>query len=449
MRWYKLLLAGSSLALSLAAMAEEAPADERTAAYREFRSVFDAGDYPAALPLASRVVEITASTHGRDALELANPLTNLATTYYRMRQYEPALDTYRRAVELLETHAEPTDPRLVRPLQGMGAVLHAMQRDADAIVPLKRAVDITRNRDGLHAEAQLPLLKALVESYRAAGRHEDAGREQQFAFNVAETAYGKDDLRILPQLHDLAAWNEFMGRYTAARLLYTRAVQIADNTEPGSLQAVDGLRGIARCFRLAFMFGENEESMAVATEMPNTLAAPLLAQVVSAPSTEGERALRVALQRLVAKGGPAAQRGQVLVDLGDWYRTADKKQRALESWGEAWKALAEAGDTRLLEQPEPVIYRPPGIAVSRHQEDPQANLEQVVELNVSVGADGSLKQAVVANPAPERESAEKAVLNAIKRAVWRPAFRDGVAVETNGHVYREPVYVKRPKEDKA
>ena len=120
MRWLKLLLAASGLALPLLATAADGSSDERTAAYHEFRTAFDGGDYQAALPLATRVVEITASAYGSDAPELANPLANLATTYYRLRQYEPALDTYRRAVELLELRAEPTDLRLVRPLQGMG-----------------------------------------------------------------------------------------------------------------------------------------------------------------------------------------------------------------------------------------------------------------------------------------------------------------------------------------
>src|ERR1044071_1424158 len=31
---------------------------------------------------------------------------------------------------------------------------------------------------------------------------------------------------------------------------------------------------------------------------------------------------------------------------------------------------------------------------------------------------------VVANPAPEREAAEKAVISAVKRGMWRPGFRD-------------------------
>jgi hypothetical protein len=148
------------------------------------------------------------------------------------------------------------------------------------------------------------------------------------------------------------------------------------------------------------------------------------------------------------KQGPALQRGAVLIDLGDWYRTADKKQRAVASWGEAWRALVEAGDTRLLEQPELVIYRPPPIAVSRRLEDSDSNSEQEVELHVAITADGDVKEATVANPAPQREAAERAVLNAVRRATWRPAFANAAPVETPDHVFRERVYVKRPKEAK-
>ena len=51
----------------------------------------------------------------------------------------------------------------------------------------------------------------------------------------------------------------------------------------------------------------------------------------------------------------------------------------------------------------------------------------------------------MANPSPERESVEKAVMSAARVAAWRPAFRAGAPVAVDDHVFNELVYVKLPK----
>lgn len=420
--------------------------DERAAAYREFREAFDKGDYKAALPIADRVVEMTRSQFDEDAPEIASALTNLATTYYRMQAYGDALDNYREAIDMLELQNDPADVRLVRPLHGLGSTLLAMQRQEEAIAPLKRAVDIVRNRSGLLSEEQLAPLKTLIAVYADAGLMAEAGREQDYAFSVAEQAYGKNDPRMLGPINDLALWYEKTGRYTAARLLHTRAVQIADGAEPDSLKAIPGLRGIARCFRLIYAYGEPQDSVDAAV---NTLGDPrtgsLVAQAVDAPSSDGERALRSALTRLGDAPENAALRGAVRVDLGDWYLTADMRSRAIDSWRSAWKDLHAAGNTSLLDRPTAVTYAPPPIAVSQHQRDPDENSEETVRIQLAIDATGVMQNAIVSNPAPARESAEKAVLAALHRSAWRPAFRNGEPVAVNDYAFVERVFVKLPK----
>ncbi len=430
------LLGGSSMA---------ATPDERVAAYQEFRGAFDKGDYKTALPAAVRVLDMTKSQFGAEAPEVANALTNLATTYYRMHQYGEALDNYRSAVTVLELENDATDMRLVRPLHGMGSTLLAMQREDEAVVPLKRAIDIVRNHDGLHAESQLPVLRTLIAGYVGTDRIADAGREQEYAFTVAEQAYGKNDPRLLGPLDDLAHWYEKTDRYTAARLLYTRAVQIADANKPGGVEAVPGLRGMARCFRLGYVFGESAESVNSASQaFPDLANNNLLDSTIAAPSSDGERALRSALQRLGNAPAQAAQRGAVLVDLGDWYLTANKPSRAVDSWRDAWKELTTGGDTSLLDQPTLLYYHAPAIAISRHQKDPNAYTAQRVDIRLAFEANGKVRDATVANPAPERESAEKSVMSAARQATWRPAFRNGAPVAVDEYIFHEMIYVKLP-----
>ena len=68
-----------------------------------------------------------------------------------------------------------------------------------------------------------------------------------------------------------------------------------------------------------------------------------------------------------------------------------------------------------------------------------------MELQLTVDATGRVREARVLNPAPERESAEKNVIAAVRRSAFRPAVKDGLAVTVNDYVFREQVYVKRPK----
>lgn len=442
------LLALLACLAPLQGMPADAPTDERTAAYNAYRADFEAGNFREALPRAVRVVELTTSQFGEDAPELANPLTNLATTLYRLGQHGEALDNYRRALTVLDLTGNATDRRLIAPLHGLGATLSALQRHEEAIVPLKRAVDILRNSDGLHATSQLPVLRALIEAYEKTGRRDDASREHQYAFNVAEQAFGSDDPRMIAQLGALASWHEKTGRYTAARLLHMRAVQLADREQPGNLKAVDALRGIARTFRLAFVNGETQDAMLAAqNDLPPSLAQAQMGYAMAVPSGEGERALRTALQRLETAGADkAAERGEVLIELGDWYRIAGAGSRAMTTWIQAWGELSAAGDTSALEKPAAIIYRPPPIATSQRQQDPEQYGIEQVSLRLSIATDGTLREATVANPADERESAERAVLAAVRRATWRPAFAGGVPVAVTVHEFNEQVYVRLPEQ---
>jgi tetratricopeptide (TPR) repeat protein len=431
-----------------AAFGAEAVQDERLATYKEFRNAFDAADYAKALPLAAQVLQQTRSQFGADSLEMVNPRTNVATTYYRMGRFGEALDGYRETLTQLDQQDDATNPLLIRPLHGIGATLHAMNRDAEAIAPLKRAVDITRNREGMKSPSQMPLLKELVACYMSTGRIQEAGTEEVYAFNVAEATYGRNDIRMLGPLDDYARWNEAAGRYSAARALHLRAVQLADSVLGNStLQSVNGLRGIARSYRLAFVNGESEEATAAATSDGfggSMLAAPVV--ITPTQSAEGERALRIAIQRLAAAIPAQPQRlGEVQTDLGDWYLTGGGTARALPVYHEAWTSLAQAGGEKLLATAVPLTYHPPPASTARGLQDPALYDAQVVEVRLSIGANGDVRDAVVTNPVADREPIERAVTAALKRSVFRPVIADGAAVASTDQIFREQVYVKRPR----
>ncbi len=132
----------------------------------------------------------------------------------------------------------------------------------------------------------------------------------------------------------------------------------------------------------------------------------------------------------------AALRGAVMVDLGDWYLTANKLSRAQETWREAWKELRSGRRHQPARQAGAGDLRRTGRwRCRRHQRDPAEHSEQPVQIRLAIDANGRVREATVANPAPEREAAEKAVMGAARSAIWRPAFRDGAPVAADDHLF--------------
>lgn len=414
---------------------------ERINANQQFREAFDARRYAEALPLAQKVVDLTEEQYGKDARALVNPLTNLGTVHYRLKDYTAAEKEYQRSVEILERTAGATDRQLLRPLQGLGAAHYAESEYVDASVALKRAIDLSRNLDGLFNADQLQILEPLIASYVALDLTQEAEKEQQYALRVAETAYGRMDARMLKPLDRYGRWLEELGRYTSARLLYARALTIAEQTAGrGSLTAVEPLLGIARSYRLEFVNGVEEvPATQDAFANPDVAGLPGDAQRLN---PDGERALRLALQA-IEKNQPVdhKRRGDILLELGDWYMSAGGLARGIETYREAWKDYVAAGDTTVLTQPRLLTYRPPPSSAKRSTLKPDEADEHFVEVKFTVTKDGRTENVELAGgDAPE--SAQRSTVSAIKKARYSPKFEAGEPVEASGVTLRERILVK-------
>ena len=317
------------------------------------------------------MVQLTRSQFGAESLELVNPRTNLATTYYRMGKFGEALDGYREVLTLLDQQDDATNPLLIRPLHGIGATLRAMDRDAEAIAPLKRAVDITRNREGMTSPNSCRCSRSWWPATCPPGGCRRRAPNSSTRSTSPRPTYGRNDIRMLGPLDDYARWNEAAGRYSAARALHCTRVQLADAVLGSiTVQAVNGLRGIARTYRLAYREWRNRgDAAARRRSVPQHAGAPPV-MITPTLAAEGERALRIAMQRLAAALPAQPQRlGEVQTDLGDWYLTGGATARALPVYREAWNSLAQgrrpesAGHARaphLSPAPHRHVARPPG-----------------------------------------------------------------------------------------
>jgi TonB family protein len=414
---------------------------ERAEVNKQFRAAFDAKRYVEALPLAERVVAMTEEQYGKDDRALVNPLTNLGTVHYRLKDFPAAEKDYQRSVEILEATAGNADRQLLRPLHGLGAAHFAEEEFVDASVALKRAIDLSRNLDGLFNVEQLQILEPLIASYVALDLTGEAEKEQQYALRVAESAYGRMDARMLKPLDRYGRWLEQLGRYTSARLLYARALTIAEQTGGrGTPLAVDPLLGIARSYRLEFVNGA-EEAPAVQDAFGGSdlSGAPIDGQRLNA---DGERALRLALQAL-DRGKPIdrRKRAETLIELADWYMSAGGLSRGIDTYKEAWKELSQAGDTSVLSAPRLLAYRPPPSSVKRSKLDADEAEERFVEVRFTVTKDGRTDN-VESVQSDATEGSQRSVVSAVKKARYSPKLENGEPVESQGVTLRERLLVK-------
>ena len=427
------------VAISLLCQAVAAVTDaDRVRVYHDFRTEFDARQYLAALPLAVELVALSEEQYGAADRSLAVPVCNLATTQYRLHDFKKAEDAYLRAIRIVEDSSGGADRALLRPLHGLGATYFATHQYEDAALMLKRALDLSRNLDGLFNPEQMSILDPLIDSLVALDRNEEAERALDYSVRVAESAYGKTDLHVLRPLDRSARWQEKMGRYPTARVLYARALQIAEQAGPGAaINTVEPLEGIARMYRLEFVNREVDRS-----DAPPAAYAPAAARAGEL-NPDGERALLMALKAI--DGVDHRRRGVAFVELGDWYLSGELPNRGLAAYRRAWQELVLAGSAELLAAPRQLSYRAPLAAVSRAKgrtsADRESMEEHFVEVGFTVTREGRTSD-VTAVESDATASQQKTVVSAIRRARYAPRLEGGEAVETTGVRFRERLLSK-------
>ena len=433
-----------------ALLAADTAASEPLQIFARFKSALEANDLATAGQRAEELVAITEAQRGKDSRELVNPLTNLGTVQFRRGNFAAAEANYQRAIALIEGQVSGADRLLIRPLQGLGETWLASNRPADAATALKRAVDLSRNLDGLYNADQLDAVDALIEAYEKMGAKAEAEREHQYAFRIAETNFGKRDLRLVEPLDRHARFFESVGRYATARGLHARALQLAEELSAEKpVVGVPALRGLARTWLLEAIYGPEVEAQP-AFEL-NDGGDPFVNNANQARlNSEGLRALSFALD-VVNRSKPVdlRQLGELHAQIGDWYLISGNLGRAYASYGDSWKALSNAAVATgtpqlraLLESPRVLVYRAPSASASRMRvQNSDDYAVKDVEMRLKVGKDGKVLDVVVANTAAP-ENSTKAAMLAARKTRFAPRIVDGEPAETEGVVLREQLMVR-------
>ncbi len=409
----------------------------------EFHALFIEGRYAEALPVAERVVALTES--GKvSGPEHVRALTDLALTQFRLGDMAGAEQTYLRALDWLEGTEGISSPQFVAPLTGLAQVYLAQKNPAIAVELLREALTTSRRSLGLFNQAQIPTLELLADCYMQVADYGAAEIERRYVVMIAEKNFGMRDPRMVPALDQLARWYESMDKFEAAREIYVRIYLVAG--ELGGVNnptTIDALLGIGRTYRLQFVadpesLARRNQAVDQVSQMPTGAFNMLQTREfkVSKLDRTGLRAVEQALQILEKQTDPPAElMVRTLVELGDWYMTAQQWDTAMQQYQRALAFLASdaaAGVFNPLIQPRLVAHRPPEAAIRNRWLPANEMTPREVTFKLTVTGKGAVRDLVVADGSNASSMQAFQLSESVQRATYSPRFENGLPVESRG-----------------
>ena len=428
--------------------------DERSLAHAEFKRLFEAGEYSAAVEQGRRVVELTERAGARSE-ELQVALMNLALAQLRAGDYVAAEASFQRVIGLVEASGRLTSPRLARAYAGLGLTYHAARRYDLAAVSLDRAISLNRRAEGLFNEEQLPLLEKQADALTELDRPDDALQTHRYALRLVGRRFGEQSLRYAKQLESFGRWYTRAGAYESARVVLRDALDLVVQIKGAdSLELIGPLTAAADNSRRWLMDPDAsfeslpDDQRRILYHDPVLPSPPSLAPSMIA--SEGLRALERATAIVDAHpDAPPSSVAVVHAQLGDLFQIRQAPDAALPHYLRAWQAASRAPpqDGRRLEQllfDEPVLLQyvlPDGW--DRYAARPPAEVERrLVEIEATVTPQGQLQDLKLVSDAGDAKFAQRA-LRAAETARYRPRLADGQPVATTGVRFTQPLYVLR------
>lgn len=313
---------------SAAAPITPSMAERRDAIQAQFVRLADEKRYPEAIALATQILDLTIRLHGESSIELAVPLSNLATAQMHSGDLTGAEANYQAAVALIEKTAGILSPRLINPLVGLGATFHRAGLYPQSVEAYDRALRVNHAEQGFYNFEQLKIRDGLTESYLGMDKMDDANHQQRTQLAIQRRKLGADSPDLVPAIGKLARWYQRTGQYPEAQLQWQTARRIVREAKgPQDPALADLLIGEAQTY-------QDQALLPLATG-----------------------ALQDAIDILDAQPSPDhRKRAEALVALGDLHLASGKPKSAREQYMAAWKDLSASDD--LLPERDRYFARP-------------------------------------------------------------------------------------------
>jgi tetratricopeptide (TPR) repeat protein len=324
----------------------------------------------------------------------------------------------------------------------------------DAVEVLNRAVHVQRINGGLYSLSQAPILEQIIEGHMALGQWDEATKRHRHLYWLHERNYGRDDPRILPMLEKVSSWhlnaysltntNGASHLMNAYQMLQKSVDIITKNFGSRDERLVQPLQSLAVSnYYLATLKSEQARSTnELRSSRDNELEAERVARLnhyVLNSFYNGKAAINkiVSIYEADEQADPL-KLIESKVQLGDWYMLWDRPNAAMDSYREAFDAMA---DDQKLSQTRTEIFGKavalPDMPMLQAKAHDPNNPHDYVLVKFDVTSRGTARNIKILESKPADSVGNRAIVRRnLKKAKFRPKIVDGKAVVTEGIVHR-------------
>lgn len=186
----------------------------------------NSGDYRAAVESYRQALELVETTLGDGHPEVGDALGNLAQALHTIGQEEEAIALHTRALTITEAVLGPDHPHVANILNNLANVRLATGDARQAATLLERCVEIHQAALGPAHPRLATCLSNLANTHRARGDNAQAATLHERALAIREAAYGPDHPEVAQSLNNLGIVRKSMGDLEGATAMYRRAIEV-------------------------------------------------------------------------------------------------------------------------------------------------------------------------------------------------------------------------------
>lgn len=336
--------------------------------------------------------------------------------------------------------------RLAEPYVVLGDAQLGLGEAEDAVVSFTSALTVTRMNKGLTSTEQITPLYRVAEALSVVGDYQNANVAQERAYAIMLNRLGGKNPQLLPSMLTLIDWYESNRRFSAAKILYIEAIQLAKRAiPPDDVRQVELSRAFAEGMRNTVfppMDGKTRYR-SFDVEVPGYEPPP---PGRSSPSSYalGQRALGNVVEFVESHASTDSESVALAkLNLADWHQLFGKESKATRMYREIWTDLDSLPALRrsLFDEPELLYIRLP-----KFTSPSETSKVGIVELLLTVSYRGTVTGRISQAVDPPNTSIEFRTRVAAREARFRPAIKDGKPVTTRQFllIHQYPLPNQRP-----
>lgn len=204
--------------------------EEAAALDQEAKTLYESGNYQAALPRSQRSLELTEKALGPEHEAVATSLLHLAFVHKKLRAYETTENLLGRALRIVEKTSGPNAPQAGLYLFTM-AEARIRRGDPVGARPIyERAFSVIKAAEGGREDQFAASIFTLAEILKEEGVYDDAIALYQRSLGIYERIYSPEHQYVSSCLQGMADALRRQGKHDLARPLHERACNVLEKT---------------------------------------------------------------------------------------------------------------------------------------------------------------------------------------------------------------------------